>query len=373
MKTKILLITVLILTITIVSGCALNNKAVTDIKTIQIGAILPLSGDATTYGKSSQNGIALAKKDLAAKYPDFKLDVIYEDSLYNPKDGVSAYQKLSQTNKISGVLIGASFIAIPIRPLADKDNVLQMAIWSSAPSYTATHNLNFRTTLTADDTIPTILDYMKAKNLSRLAIIYSNNEFGASHKNSFVKFAPDAGISIVASEGVGYENDFRTRLTKIKSLNADSIFFVGTAGQLANVIKQANDLDITAQIISQGAAEDAQLITGAGSLADGLVYAYPYDNSSADTQEFSNAYKEAYGELPNQYSAEAYAGLQLIGEAIHLCQNKIDIACWKEKLHSLKDFQTILGSGSFTDLGDFKAGKVFMKTVKDGGFVPYQN
>jgi len=337
---------------------------------VKIGAILPLSGDAANYGEFSKEGLQLAQSDLNKKYPDLKLDVIYGDSLYNPKGGVSAYQKLFQTDKISAAIIGASFVAIPIRTLADNDNVLQMAIWSSAPSYTSTHNLNFRTTLTADDTIPPILDYMKVKNLSRLAVLYANNEFGTSHKDSFLKFSPSTGVSVVFSEGFGGDiNDFRTQLTKIKSQNADSIFFVGTVGQLVNALKQAKDLGINAQFISQGAAEDQQLIAGAGYFADGLVYAYPFDNLSDDAQIFSKMYKEKFGNLPNQYSAEAYVGLQLIGEAIHMCQNKVDVLCWKEKLHSLQDFQTVLGKGSFTASGDLKMGKVFMKTVKNGQFV----
>ena len=52
-----------------------------------------------------------------------------------------------------------------------------------------------------------------------------------------------------------------------------------------------------------------------------------------------------------------------------MCQNKVDVVCWKDKLHSLKDFQTVLGRGSFNVSGDLKMGEVFMKTVKDGQFV----
>ncbi len=338
---------------------------------IEIGAILPLSGDAANYGEYSKEGISLAQSDLAQKYPDLKLDIIYEDSRYSPKDGVAAYQKLTQTyTSLSAIIIGASFIAIPIKPLAEKDRVLQVAIWSSAPSYTSTHDLNFRTTLTADDTIPPILDFMKQKHLSRLAVLYANNEFGKSHDDAFVKFSPEAGISIVSSEGFGGdENDFRTQLIKIKSGKVDSVFFIGTVGQLVNALKQATDLGIKAQFISQGAAEDEELLTGASTTAEGLVYAYPFDNSSDEAKQFSRAYQTKYGRLPNQYSAEAYGGLQLMGEAIHMCQNRMDVVCWKDKLHSLQNFQTILGSGSFTASGDLKMGKVFMKTVKNGEFV----
>lgn len=364
----------ILIVILVIAGFWFISKGEQTAGQIKIGAILPLTGSAANYGEDSRAGIMMAQELLAKKYPDLKLDVVYQDSLYSPKGGVDAYQKLAQTDKISATIIGASFVAIPIKPLAEKDGVLQMAIWSAAPSYTDTHNLNFRTTLTADDTIPPILAYMNANKLQKLAILNSENEFGASHKDSFVKMSPGAGVEVVFSEGFGNEaKDFRTTLLKIKSAAADSIFFIGTYGQLVEALKQSKELGIEAQFISQGAAEEDGLIKGAGSAAEGLVYAYPFDNLSAGAKEFSETYKNKYGKMPNQYSAEAFVGLQVIGEAINLCRNKVDTVCWKEKLDSMKNFQTILGSGSFNDLGDLKMGKVFMKTVKNGQFVKLED
>src|SRR5680860_92289 len=337
---------------------------------IKIGVIVPLSGSGAKYGEDSRAGITMAQEFLAAKYPDLNLEVIYQDSFYTPKGGVDAYQKLVQVDKISATIVGASFIAIPIRPLAEKDGVLEIAVWSSSPSYTNTHNLNFRTTLTADDTIPPILSYMKSQKLQKLAVLNAENEFGTSHKDSFLKLSPASGVAIVFSEGFdGGEKDFRTSLLKIKSSGADSVFFIGTYGQLATALKQAKELRIDIQFISQGIAEETGLIEIASLSAEGLVYAYPFDNTSKEAREFSKDYESRYGEMPNQYSAEAFVGLQVFGEAVHLCKNKIDVNCWKDRLDSMGKFKTILGSGSFNDSGDLKMGKVFMKTVQNGQFV----
>lgn len=337
---------------------------------IKIGALLPLSGIASNYGEGSREGIEMAKEELAMKYPKMNLDVIYEDSLYSPKGGVDGYKKLKDLNNISAILTGASQVSIAVKELTDKDNILQMAIWSGAPSYSDTHNFNFRVTMLADDHVPPLLNYMSLKKYNRLAIMYAQNEFGVAFKNSFEKFAATSGVKIVNSEGFGSEDmDFKTQLLKIRGAKVDSIFFVGLVKQFANVLKQAKDLGIQTQIFSTWSVEDQQLLDNAKVVAENIIYTYPFDYDTPYSKDFTSKYQQKYNKVPNGYVAESYVGTMLIGEAISACQNKIDVDCWKDYFDKIKNLPTIMGLATMDSRGDLKAGKIFLKTVKNGKFV----
>jgi len=129
-----------------------NSNNATEGHFIKIGALLPLSGNAANYGEGSREGIEIAKDDLKSKYLNLNIQVVYEDSFYDPRRAVDGYRKLKDISNISAILTGGSQISSAVKNLSDKDNVLQMAIWSGAPSYSSgVHNFNFRITALADE------------------------------------------------------------------------------------------------------------------------------------------------------------------------------------------------------------------------------
>ena len=107
---------------------------------------------------------------------------MYEDSFYSLRGGVDGYKKLKNADNILAILTGASQVSIAVKELTDKDNVLQMAIWSGVLSYSDTHNLNFRVTMLADDHVPFATELYVGKKYNNLAIMYAQNEFGVALK-----------------------------------------------------------------------------------------------------------------------------------------------------------------------------------------------
>lgn len=373
------ILSILIVAVVIVGGYFLLNKPANQTgESIKVGALLPLTGFAANYGDESKQGIEMAEEDLKDEFPNLpNIEIFYEDSFYNSKGAVDGYQKMTAANKIDAVLAGGSQVAIPVKPLSEKDNVLEIAIWSGAPSYSSTHNLNYRTTILPDQNTPLIIDYLSENKLNKLAILYAENEFGIAYKESLEKLAPNKGVQIISSEGFPTDaNDFRTALTKIKATDAPAVFYVGAVSQLAKILNQEKELNLNVKFLSQGAAEDQQLIDVAGKNAEGLVYVYTFDYETPSAKKFTDNHYNKYKRWPSQYVAESYMGLWLIGEAVNACDNKTnktDVSCWKNYLDNFKNQPTIMGQASIDDKGDLKAGEVFLKTVKDGKFVKLEN
>ena len=346
-----------------------NSNDATEGHFIKIGALLPLSGNAANYGEGSREGIEIAKDDLKSKYLNLNIQVVYEDSFYDPKRAVDGYRKLKDISNISAILTGGSQISSAVKNLSDKDNVLQMAIWSGAPSYSSgVHNFTFRVTSLADEHIPALVEYLDNHNYKKLALLYANNEFGVAFKESFENF-PNKKISVVPYGFSSEDMDFRTLLLKVKNDKTDAIFFVGLVKQFVGVLKEANELGIKKKFFSQWSVEDQQLLDGANDLAEGIIYTYPFDYNTPYSKDFTFKYQQKYNKVPNGYVAESYVGTMLMGEAINACQNKVNVNCWKDYLDKIKNFPTIMGLVTMDSRGDIKAGKVFLKTVKDGKFV----
>ena len=366
------IIWIIIILLIILGGYSLLSKnEQTSENFIKIGTLFPLSGLASVYGEGSREGIEVALLDIKEKYPNLDIEVIYEDSFYNPKKAVDGYRKLKNIDNVSAILTGGSQISLAVKDLSNKDNVLQVAVWSGAPSYsTGTHNLSFRVTSLSEDHAPPMLKYMGDNGYEKIAILYAKNEFGVATKEALENESNNFNIDIALTEGFDSSDlDFRTQLLKIKNAEVDGIYFVGLAGQLVNILKEAYELGVQKQFFSQWSVEDQQLLDGAGELAEGLIYTYPFDHESSLSKSLTSKYKELYNRIPSGYVAESYLGLMLIAEAIDSCDDNIDVACWKSYLDQMENHPTIMGLSTMDSKGDMKVGEIFLKTLKNGEFV----
>src|SRR3989338_10317243 len=112
---KKIILSVLVLFALIISACAVQQQAPSgetmEKKELQgsykVGVMYPLSGDAASYGIPIQATTKIAADEINAKggVNGKKLELIYEDSKCNPKDGNAAAQKLINIDKVK-VIIG---------------------------------------------------------------------------------------------------------------------------------------------------------------------------------------------------------------------------------------------------------------------------
>lgn len=369
MKKSLVISVILILAIGAVVYFSTRQKNI-EVQSIKIGVIEALSGTATYYGEQNRKGVEIALEEIKSKYPDIKWQVFHEDSFYTPKGGVDAYEKLHSIEKIDAVITHASPVAIAIQPLAKRDGILQMAVSSSATTYSSPKDLSFRVSPVTDIEAETISNFIKDKNFKRVAFLSMKNEVGDSIVSSVIKRLSASGIEIVAKESFLLDtSDFRSVLSKIKSSKSDAIYTVGTAGHLVSILKEAKDQKINTQFLGFRSSEDPTLLK-AGSSAEGFIYTYgfdPGDNSEA-VNNFTDRYKAKYNELPDGYAAEGYEGMKLVMISFGKCGK--DYACIEKYLENTKNYDSIFGPMSFDENGDVSY-KFFLKTVKDAKFVRY--
>ena len=335
---------------------------------IKIGVILPLSGNAVKYGEEMKRGVELAIE----KNKETLMEVFYEDSKYDTKEGISAYQKLKNTNGIQVVITAGSLVALPISPLANNDQIFQMSIAVSSPKYTSENDFTFRVTTRSEVEDKELAKFIVPR-YKNLGLLYVNNERGIGHYNAFKLEVEKLKGNIVAEETFLLEDiDFRTQLLKIKNKNPEAVFLIAEDKNAGIILKQAKELGIKTQFFGTRTLQSQNLISIAGEAANGIIYTDSFDFKSVSPKIkiFTEKYKIKYNEDPTSFVAEGYDALDLIIKAVNECK-KIDSRWKKNKLSEVKEYPGILGSLTFDKKGDVYY-PYFIKTVKNGQFVKYE-
>ncbi len=350
-----------------ISSCNTSNSS-----EIKIGAILPLSGEAATYGKSARQGIEIGL-DLARKLDPKspKIVVAYEDTQADPKLGVAAFRKLVNIEKVK-VVIGeiASSVTLAVAPVAEAEKVVLISPASSAPKITEAGDYIFRTAYSDIYEGKVLAHYAVSElKLKSLAVLYINNDYGIGFKDEFEKTAKSLGSKIVAQEGFAQgATDFRTQLTKMKNASPDGIVLLGYK-ELGTALLQIKQLGVKAQILSSVMFEDPDVLKVAGSAAEGVHYSYPAYNPESKNKEiatFTEAYKSKFGDKPDIYAALSYDTARIVANAIKSGGNDADVI--KKYLYSTKDYQGATGLTSFDSNGDVVK-NIGIKKVKSGSFI----
>jgi branched-chain amino acid transport system substrate-binding protein len=342
-------------------------------QTIKIGAVLPLTGDAAKYGQAAKKGIELALRDINDRggINGVKVSVVYEDSQGTPKGAVSALQKLITTDKVPAVigdLLSSNTLAMA--PIANRSKVVVLSPTSSAPKITEAGDYIFRNCAsdTFEGTVMAEFVYDKLK-ITRVAIIYINNDYGVGIRDVFKKTFSAKGGTIVAEEAFPQgATDFRNQIAKVKATKPQAVYIVGYR-ELGQLLKQAAELGIKSQFLSTVMFEDPEILKVAGKAAEGVIYsarAYDPDGKDEHIQKFVKAFRAKYGEIPDIFAALSYDAMKILGLAMERGGFTGDGI--KKALYAIKHYPGVAGEVTFDHNGDVIQ-PATLKMVKDGKFV----
>ncbi len=369
MKKKNLFILVILIIVVLALIFWNLNKKEADNKVIRIGVISTLTGPASYYGKSTMMGAEVGKLVAESRFPNLKIELYHEDSLFSPKGGIDAYNKLRSINHIDAVITQASNIGVAVQPIALKDGILQVSASVLANNYSTANDLSFRLTAKADLEIAPVVKYFKEKKFKKISILAMNNEIGVSLSESLKKDLEGSDIKIVSYDSFPADSvDFKSQLSKIKLNNPDAIYLATVSVLTSNILKQADNLGIVGPSFSYRGAEDPSLVNNAKYLASRLIYtnAFDSDSDNRETKDFVYYWKQKYNEDSNGYAAEAYESVLLIAEVFNQCGK--DYNCIQNNLNKIKNHPSVFGPYSFDINGDVSY-PFFLKTVKGDKFV----
>jgi branched-chain amino acid transport system substrate-binding protein len=297
-----------------------------DTSPIIIGMVAPMTGDLADFGTQVEHGIRLAMDEINAKggINGRKLDLKICDDQCNPQQAASCAQKMVNDPTIFAVLGHiCSSCTLAGGPIYNAAGMTVMTVNSSNPKITEQGwKYVFRSTPTdAQQGAAMVVFATQKLGAKKIAMIYSNDDYGMGLAESAKGEIAKSGASVVAEETfiTGQDKDFSSQLTKIAQSKPDVLFDMGQYAEVGLIAKQrvaAGLGDIP--LVVPAAAQHQEFIDLGGAGAEGAFLAVFYDLAKQTPQnlELVKKIQDKYGEKPGEQVPWGYDGVYIFAQAI---------------------------------------------------------
>jgi ABC-type branched-subunit amino acid transport system substrate-binding protein len=214
---------------------------------IQLGTILGLTGQNAAYGQEMKRGFDFAIDEVNSQGGVLgkKLSVVAEDSQFDPGKAVTAYQRLTSIRNIWLIVgVTGSTNALAVCAAARNDRAVILDPLGSAPALTSARIPGYFRIMASDAFAGKYnVDWAIADGMKHPAIVYEEDDWGASYRDAVLRYLAEKGYSAVPSIGViAGTRDFRTMVEKVKSDQPDATFLLTYAGEGAAFMKALREL-----------------------------------------------------------------------------------------------------------------------------------
>ncbi|MBL8590377.1 MAG: penicillin-binding protein activator [Methylobacteriaceae bacterium] len=355
---------------------ALAAPAFAQQPTYRIGYQLPLTGNTAQYGQDFKNAAEIALERFGKAGKPFKVEIVFEDSRSDAKEGVAIARKFVDDKTIVGVLgdftSGVSMAAAQVYKDAGMPQLSQTA---SHPDFVKISKWQFRNITTQAQEGPLNADWMWSQGYRKVAVIAEQSDWGQTVVSYFVDAFKAKGGQVTVSEmfnrGLA---DFRPIITKIARERPDAIYTGFFYEDGAQFLKQMKQLGATIPVHSTSAAYNQQLIALAGADADGMKLTATFlpNNPAANVQEFVSAWKARTNQEPGQFPAQAYDAVNIMLAALERAHPNVTRESLRDQLAATKEFPGVTGATTF-DANREPAKQLMRAQVKGGVFAPIAN
>jgi branched-chain amino acid transport system substrate-binding protein len=363
-------------------------------KTINLGAVISLSGGGGVYGPQQKNGIELAVDTINKnKINGATISVDVQDDKSDKQQSAQVVQTFIQTGKVFG-MIGPTLSnsAVASHPVAQS---LHTPI--VAPSTTGKHIVGdcpypggcsyiFRDSLGEATAIPDNVKAAVTKLHPKSAVLFFANDdkFSSDGADIFKQAFKDNGIAIPDANVLQFsktESDFKSYVTTAKSKSADLWAISSLGGIPAKIMIESRNQGYAGPFLGGNGLNTYQVSQQAGEQGKGAQSgsAYFVGFTDATNKAFVDAYKARFKDpagnpqLPDQIAAQAYTAVLIYAEAAKNANLTFtDIAKDRDSLRAALEKVNIaspLGQFSFTSQHDVRQ-KVWINAFDGkGGFV----
>ncbi|MCR5657287.1 MAG: ABC transporter substrate-binding protein [Butyrivibrio sp.] len=290
----------------------------------KIGAIGPLTGGAAAYGNAVCNAAELAVEEInaAGGINGYQVEYSKEDDELNAEKSVNAYNTLKDWGM--QVLVGSttSACSIAVSEYTKEDNMFQLTPSGSAVDCVKYDNA-FRVCFSDPNQGIASAQYIDAHSLAtKVGIIYDSSDvYSTGIYQKFTEESAGKSYEIVSAEAFTQDNntDFSVQLQKAKDAGADLVFLPIYYKDASLILTQANTMGYAPTFFGVDGLDGILTVDNFDTaLAEGVMLLTPFAADATDdlTVNFVNSYKEKYGEVPNQFAADAYDAVYIIKAAI---------------------------------------------------------
>ncbi len=295
-----------------------------------IGALFSVTGQQSFLGDPEKKTAEMLAEQLNAKggINGTPVKLIVYDTEGDALNAKNKAKKLIEVDKVDAV-IGPTNSG-PSLAIIQEFEKAQIPLVSCAASIKIVQPINkwvFKTAQSDMHAVIKISQYMKTKEIKKVAIITVSNAFGDSGKEQLIAILPEEGIEIVAKESFGNnDTDVTAQLTKIKGTDAQAVICWGTNPGPAVVAKNMKQLGMKIPLIQSHGVASQKFIELAGDAAEGIVLPAgklivadllpDSDPQKATLLQYTKEYKAKYNSPVSTFGGHAWDAFMLVTKAM---------------------------------------------------------
>jgi branched-chain amino acid transport system substrate-binding protein len=285
---------------------------------IHYGVSGPFSGDRAAYGAVWKKGMDMAVDEInaAGGIKGRPVELIYQDTQSDPKQSVPVAQKFVDDERIVAELGDFSSAAsMAASPIYERGKLVQFGLTNSDPKFTKGGEYMFSTAPTMQMDAALMAE-IAVKHLGKqAAVFYQASDWGDTSQQVFVERYRSLGGKVVALENyLLTEKDYHSILSKGRRAGADVLILFSYYTDGALLLLQAQDVGLKGKILAATSCYSNKFLELGGRAVDGTVMSVLFfpEDPRPDIQRFVQAYKQRYGEAPDQYAARAYDAVKIV-------------------------------------------------------------
>lgn len=336
-------------------------------KTIRIGLPFELSGKFVSYGTAGKRGSEMALEAFKYKAGAFKIEPLFRDVQSDPQATVSAVTELAITGGVDYVVgpIASPIVAAAIPVIKQKRPIWLVPGSSSTKLEEEVGKEDF-----FFHTYPYAYHYHESEAAAvkqafggkgRIAVIYSDDNYGRTHLPYVEKFYPEVGFEIVAKELVrANSTDLNPALTKISRSKPDILIGLVQTTDAVTLAKQIHTRRMNVSCLvgtaytqldewqsAVGEAQEGWL--GVTTYLPGMdrPASKEYPEIFPKLSEWAQRFRQRYNMEPDFLDVANYATTAILLIAIERA-GVYDKKAVADKLRNL-DIQTIYGRSKFSE------------------------
>ena len=331
------------------------------------GVILPLTGNASSYGVDCKRGIELF---ISKNKPEVQF--FFEDSKADPRQAVTAIQRLINQKGVS-VIIGDMFSSttLAIAPIAQQNNVVLVTPTAAALEIPQTGDKIFTIYPSSSFEGEFMANQAITLGIKSVGVMVQQVQAAEEIASAFCKILTENNIRIVyIQKFLEGSRDFRSIISAAKTQPTEAIFISAYGQETCSFLQQSKELGLQSLFMSQSTLYDPKLLSEFGDSMENVLFSAPFFTDDSKTPEVSNFrrdYKKLFGQLPTVWAAYGYDVARLVETAINdseTSQDPLHIALKKIRMNGLT------GPLSF-NYNRTARRSMRLYTVKNGQFIQY--
>lgn len=298
---------------------------------LKIGAIFSITGPASFLGAPEEKTVRMMveKINAAGGVNSRKLQLIVKDSGGSPEKAVSFAKQLIDEEKVLAILgPSTSGETMQIKALCEENKTILASCAAAEVIVNPVAKFVFKVPQKDSQAVQWIYRTAKAKGISKIAVLSSNDGFGAAGKKQLEDIAKTEGIEILVNEVYDKQaTDLTDIVTKVKSKpGVQGVVNWSIVPAQSIVAKNMRQIGLEVPLFQSHGFGNRRYVEQAGAAAEGILFpcgrllivdelpeAHPQKSLLAT---YKSDYEARYKEDVSTFGGHAYDALLIVVEGL---------------------------------------------------------